>query len=140
MKERFTPEEINLAAIYIKRIEKNSKVMKFMKWFILVCAIVLIGSSAFLLVQCQKVERMNTTKNIMKGNKLQNGNLEEYIDARIELLRIEFEFVRKSYHSAIFGGILIGLFIVTWSWQGRNRLIVKGLRMLIALSKNDHKY
>ncbi len=139
MKEEFTPEEINLASIYIKRTEKNSKSMKFLKWIILVFAIVSIGSSAFLVIQCKKIERMNTTEFIMKGEKLQMENLSEYIDARIDLLRIEFEVTIKCFLGALFGGISIGLFFAMWNWQGRNRLIVKGLQILIAISKNDHK-
>ncbi len=157
MNERLTPEEIKLASKYIKRYERDAKVMKYCRWIILLMSLAVISSSFYLLTKAQEVGNMNTPEYILKdkklesdildryidarleGKKLKTDILSKYIDARIDLLRLEFGAAFKSYIGAILGGLMLGIFIATWFWPGRNRLIIKGLRMLISLSENDQK-
>jgi len=157
MNEKLTPEEIKLASKYINRYERDIKLMKFGRWIILIFSLALISSSFYLLTQAQKVGNMNSPEYILKdkklesdildryidarleGKKLKTDILNKYIDARIDLLRIEYGMALKSYIGAIMGCLALGLFIASWSRSGLDRLIVKGLRMLIALSKDDEK-
>ena len=157
MNEKLTPEEIKLVSKYINRYERDIKLMKFGRWIILIFSLALISSSFYLLTQAQKVGNMNSPEYILKdkklesdildryidarleGKKLKTDILSKYIDARIDLLRIEFGMALKSYIGEIMGCLMLGIFIATWFWPGRNRLIIKGLRMLISLSEDDQK-
>jgi hypothetical protein len=140
----------------INRYERGNRTVKYGRWVILFISLALISSSFYLLLRCQKISKMNTAEYLsenkkielnildkyidarLEGKKIKTDLLSKYIDARIDLLRLEFGLAMKSYTGAIMGGLILGLFFATWIWPSRNKLIVKGLRMLIALSEGNN--
>lgn len=155
VEDKLAPEEIELASKYIKRLEQDAGTAKFVKWVILLIALVVIGFSFKLLLQSQELGRMNTAESLAEqqnidlsildkyidarseGREIKTDLLSKYIDARLDIVRLEFAAGIKSYSSAMIGGLMIGVFIMLCYRSEKSRLIVKALRMMIALSKDD---
>ena len=139
MNNRLTPEEVKLALRYLNRYEKSAKMWMWLRWFYLLMAILMIGVSYYLFTLANAVHDENTAEYILKGGNLDTSLVKKYIDARIELLRLESALNSKIIFPTIFAGVLLGMAIGGWKRHERLKLITKGLRMLITLNLPDEE-
>ena len=135
MNNELTPEDIRLASKYLKRYEKNAKMWIWFRWFYLPMAIIMFSVSYYLFTLANAVHDKNTSEYILKGRNLNTHIVEEYIDARIELARLESALNVKIMFPTIFGAVLLGMAIGGWKRHEHCKLIAKGLRTLIAINQ-----
>lgn len=139
MNSKLTPEEIRLASRYVNRYEKTAKMWVWFRWFFLLMGILMVGVSYHLSTLANAVHDKNTSAYILKGRNLDTSIVKEYIDARIELLRLESALTTKIIFPTIFGCALLGFAIGGWKRHENCKLIAKGLRTLITLSPPDEE-
>ena len=139
MNIELTPEEIRLASKYLYRYEKSAKMWIWFRWIYLLMAILMVGVSYHLFTLTNAVHDKNTSAYILKGRNLDTSIVKEYIDARIELLRLESALTTKIIFPTIFGCALLGFAIGGWKRHENCKLIAKGLRTLITLSLPDEE-
>ncbi len=139
MNSELTPEDIRLASKYIKHYERNAKLWLWFRWFFLLMAIIMIGVSYYLFSLAHAVHDKNTSAFFLEDKNLKTDILDKYIDARIELARLEMALNFKMLFSTIFGGLLLGMAIGGWKRHEHYNLIAKGFRTLIAINQRDEK-
>ena len=139
MNSKLTPEEIRLAARYVKRYEKTARMWVWFRWFFLLMGILMAGVTYYEFTLANAVHDKNTSGYILKGRNLDTSIVEEYIDVRIKLLRLESGLNIKSSFSAVFAGALLAMSIGGWKRHEHHKLIAKGLRTLITLSPSDEE-
>jgi len=139
MNSKLTPEEIKLASRYLNRYEKSAKMWMWLRWFYLLMAILMVGVSYYLFTLAGAVHDKNTAEYLLKGRNLDMSVVKEYIDARIELLRLESALNSKIIFPTIFAGVLLGVAIGGWRRHERWKLIAKGLRTLITVNLPDEE-
>jgi hypothetical protein len=89
MNNKLTIEDIRLASKYLNRYDKHAKMWIWLRWFYLCMAILMLGVSYYLLTLAHAVRDKNTSGYILQGSHLNTSNVGGYIDARVELLRLE---------------------------------------------------
>jgi len=111
MNSKLTPEEIRLTSRYLKRYERNAKMWIWFRWLYLLMAILMVGVSYYLFTLANAVRDKNTSGYVLKGRNIDTSIVEQYIDARIELLRLEWALNIKIIFPTIFAGALLGIAI-----------------------------
>ena len=94
----------------------------------------MVGVSYHLFTLANTVHDKNTSAYILKGRNLDTSIVKEYIDARIELLRLESALNIKIIFPTIFAGALLGIAIGGWKRHEHCKLIAKGLTALLTLN------
>ena len=128
-------EDIQLASKYLKRYEKTAKMWIWFRWFFLLMAIIMFSVSYYYFTLANAVHDKNTSEYILRGRNLDTQSVGKYIDARIELARLESALTVKMIFPTVFAGILLGLAIGGWKWHERCKLIAKELRILISINQ-----
>ncbi len=139
MNSKLTPEEIGLASKYLYRYEKSAKMWVWFRWFYLLMAILMVGVSYHLFTLANAVHDKNTSAYILKGGNLDTPIVQKYIDARVELLRLESALSTKIIFPTLFAGALLGFAIGGWKRHEHHKLIAKGLTTLLTLNHPDEE-
>ena len=139
MKNKLTLEDIRLAPKYLSRYEKHAKMWIWLRWFYLSMAILMLGVSYYLLTLANALRDKNTSGYILQGSHLNTSDVGAYIDARIELLRLESSLNIKIIFPTIFAGALLGIAIAGWKRHEHCKLIAKGLRALMTLNPPEEE-
>ena len=123
----------------------------------LLCAILMISSSLYLLKKAHEVYEMNNSEFILgkkdlekdildkyidarlEGKKIKTDILGEYIDTRIAFVRLETGLYIKVIFPTILGAFLLGLTIAKWKQHERYKLLTKVLKTLIPKNIDDKK-
>ena len=139
MNSKLTPEEIRLASKYLYRYEKSAKMWIWFRWFYLLMAILMVGVSYYLFSLANAVHDKNTSAYILEGRNLDTSIVQKYIDARIELLRLESALSIKIIFPTLFAAALLGIAIGGWKRHEHCKLIAKGLTTLLTLNHPDEE-
>ncbi len=139
MNIELTPEEIRLASKYLNRDKKSAKMWIWVRWFFLLVAILMVGVSYYFFSLANAVHDKNTSGYILKGRNLDTSIVQKYIDARIELLRLESALSIKIIFPTLFAAALLGIAIGRWKWHENCKLIAKGLTILLTLNHPDEE-
>ena len=134
MNIELTPEEIRLASKYLNRYKKSAKMWIWVRWFVLLVAILMVGVSYSFFRLANAVRDKNTAGYILKGGNLDMSIVQKYIDTRIELLRLELAFSIKIITPTLLAAALLGIAIGGWKRHEHCKLIAKGLTILLTLN------
>jgi hypothetical protein len=126
-----SPEEIELANKYISDYEKTISMQRWSIWLVLLLAVALLATVPYLFTQVERVQEKNSHEYILGDKEVTPKILGKYIDARIELVRIETALSLKMVFPTLFGGVLLGLAISFWATRKRKTIIVKVLRHIL---------
>lgn len=129
---RLSDSEFAQAEKYLAQFEKNARSWRWFRWFLLALAITLLVSLEWHRQMAKEAYDLNQTEGLLNGLTSNSEILEKYVDAKIGLLRAEFDHSLLTMWAMIFAGPLLGYVIGRWGQERRNRLIARCARFVLS--------
>lgn len=102
-------------------------------------AIIMFSVSFYCFTLANAVHDKNSSEYILEGRNLNTQILKKYVDARIELTRLESALNIKIIFPTIFGCALLAMAIGGWKRHEHCKLVANELRTLIAINQRGEK-
>ena len=125
------PDEIKYVERYIRRLEKDSRHWKWMRWAMLVTSILIWGSATYTYFKLAEIQELVTSIFSTPRTNLDSKTIELFVEGRIANLRLEFIVLLRITLQAIFGAFWFVYCLVNWNRHIKSGLIAKGLRRLL---------
>jgi hypothetical protein len=129
------PDEIKYIERYIRRLEKDSRHWRWMRWAMLITAIFLLGAAAYSYFKLDqilgRIQDLDASLFSTFGRNIDSRAIESFVEGRISYLRFEFIALIRTTIQAILGGIWFVYSLVNWNRHIRSGLIAKALREFI---------
>ena len=128
---KLSDKEIAQAEKYLAQFEKNANSWRWVRWFLLTFTVVLLMSVPWHLHKAEEAYELNQTEGLLTKLGPKSEILEKYVEAKIGLLRAEFDHSLKLMFPVIVGGPLLGYVIGRWAQDRRHKLIAKCVRVVL---------
>jgi hypothetical protein len=125
-----TPEEIKYAEKFIRRLEKDTRHWKWMRWAMLITSILIWGSATFTYFKLAEIQELVTSIFSTPRTNFDSRTIELFVEGRISNLRLEFIVLLRITLQVIFGAIWFVYCLVNWNRHIKSGLIAKALRRL----------
>ena len=125
-----TPEEILYTQKIIRRLEKDTRHWKWMRWAMLITSILIWGSATYTYLKMAEIQELVTSMFSIPPPNLNSKTIELFVEGRISNLRLEVMVLLRITLQAIFGGVWFVYCLVNWNRHIKSGLIAKGLRRL----------
>jgi hypothetical protein len=126
-----TPDEIKYAERLIRRLEKDSRHWKWMRWAMLITSLLIWGSATYSYFKLGEIQELVTPILLSSlGSNVDSRTIELFVDGRILSLRLEFIVLLRITVQAIFGIFWFIYCLVNWNRHIKSGLIAKALRRL----------
>ena len=126
-----TPDEIKYAERLIRRLEKDSRHWKWMRWAMLITSLLIYGSATYSYLKLGEIQELvSSILPSSLGTSVDSRTIESFVDGRISSLRLEFLVLLRVTVQAIFGTFWFIYCLVNWNRHIKSSLIAKALRRL----------
>ena len=125
------PDEIKYVERYIRRLEKDSRHWRWMRWAGLFVAILALGTAAYEYIKVTKIISLVTSSFPPTGTNVDLKGIELFVEGRISNLRLEFITLLGTTLKSIFGAIFFVYCLVNWNRHIKSALIAKTLRKIV---------
>src|SRR4030042_5556874 len=106
------PDEIKYVERYIRRLEKDSRHWRWMRWAIFITAILIWGSATYTYFKLGQIQEVITSIFSTPGSDVDSRKIELFVEGRISNLRLEFIVLFRITLQAIFGVFWLGYCLV----------------------------
>jgi hypothetical protein len=131
-KMKLRDHEIAQAEKYLSQFEKDAQLWRWFRWFLLSMTIALLLLASWTFHKSKEAYDLNQTEGLLSGLVENSEVLEEFVDVKIGLLRVEFDNSLSLMFFTLAGGALGGYVIGRWGQERRHKLIAKCVRVVLA--------
>ena len=129
---KLSDHEIAQAEKYLSQFEKDARLWRWFRWFLITMTVVLLLFVSWHFHKSKEAYDLNQTEGLLSGLVENSEVLEKFVDAKIGLLRVEFDNSLFLMFFMIVGGSLGGYVIGRWGQERRHKLIAKCVRVVLA--------